>query len=357
VALTVFLFDSAAAHPAWGIAVDHRGQVYFSDLKTVWKIDAQGKLSVFRAGKDHTHDLNIDEAGNLCGAENSYDPATQRFFSAVWKMTPAGDFSYLLAPTDNPPKGTSIWKDRDGNMYLVTNFPERELLVLKRTPNGTVTPLVGSSDAAHGFRQGVPYNLGGMAIATDGTLYFVHGANVSKLTTNSALTPLVRNVVVENASGKPAGASALFGLAVDAQGNVFIADYGNGRILKIAPDGQLATLIRAEESWFPTGVAVRGGELYILEESHTPAYQPIGTRVRKLSPDGRVTVLATVRENSISSGSPSVSEIASDKGSERHGKSRQRTLYAVLGGAGTLTFIIIVWLVRRRVSNRQHREL
>ena len=91
----IFLANTAQAHPAWGIAVDRKGQVYFSDLKTIWKIDAQGRLSVFRAGKDHTHELNIDEAGNLYGAENAYDPATQRFFSAIWKMTPAGGFSYL----------------------------------------------------------------------------------------------------------------------------------------------------------------------------------------------------------------------------------------------------------------------
>lgn len=297
ITICVLLADSSSAHPMWGIVVDRQGQVYFSDLKTIWKIDAQGKLSVFRAGRDHTHDLNIDEAGNLYGAENSYDPATQRFFSAIWKMTPAGSFSYLLAPTDNPPKGTSIWKDRDGNMYHVAYFPERELLVLKRTPNGIVTALVGSSNAVRNYHQGVPHSVGGMAFGADGSLYFVHGANVSKLTASGTLTPLARNVVVENASGSPAGGSPLFGIAVDAQGNAFVADWGNRRVLKITPDGQMTTLIRAEESWFPTGVAVRGGELYILEESHTPASTPIGTRVRKLSSDGKVSTLATVGEN------------------------------------------------------------
>src|SRR5215216_658378 len=116
-AVCVLLPAKAQAHPAWGIVVDSQGQVYFSDLRNVWKIDAQGKLSLVRAGQDHTHDINLGEAGNLYGAENSYDPATQRFFSAIWKLTPTGTFSYLLTPTENPPIGTSIWKDRDGNMY------------------------------------------------------------------------------------------------------------------------------------------------------------------------------------------------------------------------------------------------
>ncbi len=312
IAVCVLLDVKVQAHPAWGIVVDRQGQVYFSDLVTVWKIDAQGRVSVFRAGGDrHTHDLNIDEAGNLYGADNSYEPATQRFFSAIWKMTPGGDFSYLLAPTDDPPEGTSIWRDRDGNMYHVTNHPERELLVLNRTPNGNVTTLVGSSNAAREYRQRVPYSVGGMAFGSEGVLYFTHGANVSKVTVSGTLTALARNLVVENASGNRAGGSSptqLFGIAIDAQGNAFVADYGNRRVLKITPDNRITTLIRAEQSWFPTGVALSGNDLYILENSFTPTHTPIGTRVRKLSPNGRVTVLATVGESRVSFESPSASE-------------------------------------------------
>jgi hypothetical protein len=355
VAVCVILLARAQAHPAWGIAVDYQGQVYFSDLKTIWKIDAQGKLSLFRAGNDHIHDLNIDEAGNLYGAENSYDPATKRFFSAIWKMTPAGSFSYLLAPTDNPPIGTSIWKDRDGNMYHVAYYPERELLVLKRTPNGNVIVSVGSSNAVREYRQGVPYSLGGIAFGADGALFFTHGSNISKVTKSGAVTALARNVVVENAPGNRHAETVFFGIAVDVQGNAFVADYGNQRILKIAPDGQLTTLIRAEESWFPTGVAARGGELYILEESHTPDYKPIGTRVRKLSPDGTVNVLATVGESGVSSGSPTADESLSSESSERIAKPRQTIPYALIGvGISVFALTIIAWCTRRRIHNRQH---
>src|SRR5688572_4279205 len=138
-ALAVYMFPAtdAQAHPAWGIAVDRQGQVYFSDLKTIWKIDAQGKLSVFRAG-GHTHDLNIDDAGNLYGEHD---------FSTIWKMTPAGDFSYVHAPTGNPPRGVSIWTDRDRNMYSVeqNNHLKRETLLLRRTPSGNVSVFAGSS--------------------------------------------------------------------------------------------------------------------------------------------------------------------------------------------------------------------
>lgn len=355
-AACVLAAGGARAHPAWGIAVDREGQVYFSDLKTVWKVDARGSVSVFRAGADrHTHELNVDEAGNVYGADNSYDPATKRFFSSVWKMTPAGDFSYLLAPTDDPPEGTSIWRDRDGNAHHVGSHPEGQLLILKRSPNGGVSVLVGSSDAARSYRQGVPYSLGGTAFGPDGSLYFTHGPNVSKLTTGGTLNALARNVAVESASGSQTGGSVLLGVAVDAQGNAFVADYGNRRVLKITPDNRLTTPVRAEGSWFPTGVAVRDGELYILEESHTPRYEPAGTRVRKLSPDGKIAVLATVGGNRASAESPSAGATSSGENPERTAPVERTAPYALIGaGVGVCALTIIAWRARRRMSERRH---
>lgn len=358
VSICVLLTAKAQAHPAWGIAVDRQGQVYFSDLKTIWKVDAQGRLSVFRAGNDrHTHELNIDEAGNLYGVDNSYDPATQRFFIALWKMTPAGGFSYLLAPTDNPPKGISIWRDRDGNMYSVeqNNQLKHETLLWRRTLSENVSVLAGGS---YGYADGKGSqakfsNIIGMAFGPDNSLYLTDSFSVRKVTMDGTVTTLARNVVAENASGNPAGRIPLLGIAVDAQGNVFVADWANQRILKIAPDGQLATLIRAEEPWFPTGVAIRGDDFYILEESHTPAFIPAGTRVRKLSPDGTVRVLATIGENGVPSASLSAGEILSGENSEGISGPERNIPYSLIGtGVSILVLAVIVWRMRGRMDDR-----
>jgi hypothetical protein len=202
----------------------------------------------------------------------------------------------------------------------------------------------------------VPYGLGGTAFGPDGSLYFTHGPNVSRLTTDGALTVLAHNVAVENASDSPAGSSVLFGVAVDAQGNAYVADHGNRRVLKISPDRQLSTPVRAEESWFPTGVAVRGGELYILEESHTPRYEPAGTRVRRLSPDGKIAVLATVGENRTSADSPSAGATPPAENSERTTTTPERKApYALIGaGVGVFALTVIAWRVRRRMADRRH---
>lgn len=78
-----FLAGQAMAHPATGIVVDQRGNVYFSDLETIWKIEPNGKLSVFRAGVRgrHVHELSIDEQQNIFGADISYEPSTERWIS------------------------------------------------------------------------------------------------------------------------------------------------------------------------------------------------------------------------------------------------------------------------------------
>jgi hypothetical protein len=352
--LTIFticlsLTNSSSAHPAWGIVVDRHGQVYFSDLKTIRKIDAEGKLSVFRPEDNrHTHDLNIDEAGNIYGIDDLYDPATRRFTTAVWKMTPRGEFSYLFAPTDNPPRGMSLWKDRNGNTYSVeqNNQLKRETLLLKRTPSGNVSVLAGGR---YGYADGKGSqarfgSIVGLTFGSDGSLYLTESSNVRKVTMEGIVTTLARNIMVEN--GNLEEGSALFGIAIDAQGNAFIADYGNRRILKIAPNGQRFTLLRSEESWFPTGIAEKNGDLYILEESHTQASVPTGARVRKLSPDGKISVLASVGENTHSSVSttPASPNIKQDDPGPKQFSSDWLIGICVC----VLAVIIIIWQIRRK---------
>ena len=233
-------------------------------------------------------------------------------------------------------------------MYHVTHHPK--LLVLKRSKHGVVTALVGNRNDVRNYRQGVPYSAGGMAFGPDGALYFTHGANVSKVSTSGRLTALARNIRLENASGDRAGETQLFGIAVDGQGNAFVADHGNRRIIKIAPDNQTPTLIRAEGSWFPTGVAEKDGELFILEESHTASHTPTGTRVRKRSREGTATVLAIVGENNISSGTHTVRDASSDEDSEAADETKRNTRYVLIGaGIGVFVLTAIAWRIRSRV--------
>ena len=352
ITVLVFLTCEVQAHPPWGIVVDQQGQVYFSDLETIWKIDAQGKLTVFRAGVSgkHTHELTLDESGTLYGEELAYESATERYISALWKMTPAGNFTYLLAPTDNPPKGMSIWKDRNGNMYSAVwkSNSEHETLILKRTPAGQVSALFGSAETVDKFRQVVLYSVGGMAFGDDGSLYIADGANLRKVKMDGVVTTLAGNLAPltpSNSSTEKSTVIRLLGIAVDPQGNAFVADNDNRRVLKITPAGKATTLLSDEQPWSPSGVAFRNGNLYVLEYGFTPPHTAKGVRVRKLSADGRITLLASIDEN----GKPAVTENPASEGLVPKMETKQKAPYVLIGAAiGIFALSFIIWRVRRK---------
>src|SRR6476661_1128092 len=127
------LAAAASAHPTWGIAADARGQVWFSQLESVWKIDTRGGLHLVRPAVEgrHVHELRLDAAGNLVGEELGYESDTQTYRSAIWEITPSGASHYLLAPTTTPPVGYGIWSDGAGNRYQVQwdDNERRNLLV------------------------------------------------------------------------------------------------------------------------------------------------------------------------------------------------------------------------------------
>lgn len=86
-------------------------------------------------------------------------------------------------------------------------------------------------------------------------------------------------------------------VAVDEAGNVYVADTGNHCIRVISPDGEVTTLAGAEEPGyadgqgsearfnFPSGIAVDAeGSLYVADTANH--------RICKITPDGTVTTLA-----------------------------------------------------------------
>src|SRR5262249_49361544 len=86
----------------------------------------------------------------------------------------------------------------------------------------------------------------------------------------------------------------LRGLALAGNGTVYAAAAGSHCVVKITPGGKVETVLKAERPWSPTGVAVHGNDVYVLE--YTNAHGPPGEwrpRVRKLGRDGTVTTLAT----------------------------------------------------------------
>jgi sugar lactone lactonase YvrE len=108
----------------------------------------------------------------------------------------------------------------------------------------------------------------------------------------------VKDCDSDPADHNPANASSplLRGLGVDSRGNVYVAATSCHRVLKITPDGQVTSILKSERPWSPTGVAVSGEDIYVLEYTNAngPATEGWRPRVRKIARDNTVTTLATV---------------------------------------------------------------
>jgi len=361
----LFLPAAIKAHPATGIVVDRSGNVYFSDLETIWKLDANGKKTVFRPGVNgrHVHELSIDEEGNIYGADLSYNPATKGWPSDVWKMTPDGNVTYLLEPTEHPPHGMSIWRDRDGNMYLVdqNNHTKSQTLLLRRSLDGKVMTFAGS---AYGHKDGSGTaahfsSVGGMAFGPDGSLYLTDGTSVRRVSMEGTVTTIAKDLNFRTREDQPTlfgGAyGSLAGLTVDANGNVYVADAGNRRLLKITTGGKVEVVYRAEPPFFPNGVfATAAGDIYVLEVGLALPSTWSGPRVRKLS-SGKNEIVAAVGFDAPSGIKAAVAE--------QVGSSAETVIeFFYLGGVtrfivillsvGLIVSSLVIWKRKRRPPQR-----
>lgn len=284
--LGLLLCAEASAHPPRGIVVDAGGNVYFSDLERIWKIDRQGQLTLARAGVSgrHIHELVIDRFGSVYGDETSYDPTNETWPTGIWKMGPDGRVMYLLPTTTSPPPGTGLWRDARGCTYLAQQErAARGPLLFRRCPRQRPELLFGSRADARAYRQVLTSNISGTAMGPEGAFYFRHGGTVRKRSPDGAISVAASGLPVEN-----------YGLAVGADRSIYVAELAARRVTRTGANGRRSTVATAAAPWGPTGVFWRSGVLYILEVGIRDPHDDPAFRVRKLLPNGGLQTLATL---------------------------------------------------------------
>ncbi len=186
------------------------------------------------------------------------------------------------------PRGVVV--DSTGNLYVAD-----ENRIRKVTPMGTnwvVTTLAGAGNgSADGTNSAARFNSpNALAVDSAGNLYVVDTGN----NTIRKVTPMGTNWVVTTLVGKagnPGSADGTnstarlnypSGLVVDSAGNLYVTEWGNNTIRKVAPSGTnwvVTTLARNVGNPGPTGVALdSAGNLYVAD--------PYNSTIRKVTPVG-----------------------------------------------------------------------
>jgi len=210
----------------------------------------------------------------------------------------------------NVPSGVAVAPA--GGDIFVADF--QNFRIRRVTPDGTVTTLAGG-DASAGRCVDGPGDTAGFAypsaIAADaaGNLYVYDHCAIRRIDPAGQVTTLAGALesdgtpdcgYVDDASGAVArfdDAGYGGGIASDAAGNVYVADFGNDAIRKVTADGAVTTLAGGAGAGYadgsgasarfdgPAGVAVAAdGVVYVTEAGNN--------RLRVIAPGGSVTTLA-----------------------------------------------------------------
>jgi sugar lactone lactonase YvrE len=258
------------------------------------------------AGFQYPQGVAVDASGNVYVAD--------RYNYLIRKITSGGDVTTLAgqvgvtgsingtgtAASFNNPQGVAV--DGSGNVYVAD---QGNNLIRKITSGGDVTTLAGqagvtgSTDGA-GTVASFNYPIG-VAVDASGNVYVGDEGNnlIRKITSGGNVTTLAGSGSVGSTNG--IGTAAKFyhpyGVAVDALGNVYVADQGNDLIRKITSGGLVTTLAgtgsggasngtgTAASFFWPQGVAVDpSGNVYVADSSNN--------LIRKITSGGVVTTLA-----------------------------------------------------------------
>src|ERR1039457_3961101 len=216
-----------------------------------------------------------------------------------------GDGGPALAAQFSNIQGIAV--DRLGNLYLSDTSNHR----VRKVSGGIVTTIAGTGVAGYGGDGGSALNAQlnfpyGLALDSAGNLYVADLGNqrVRRIGTDGVIVTIAGT---GRKASSPDGAAALDTsllsprtVAVDATGNLYIAEFEGHRVRKLTPNGRLSTVAgtgvagwsgdgsraAAAQIDYPAGMAFdRAGALYFADSGNHV--------VRKLYADGTIGSLGT----------------------------------------------------------------
>jgi sugar lactone lactonase YvrE len=317
-----------------GVAVDRAGNIYIADSGNYAIREVSGGL------------INTVAGNNACCLfQGDYGPAVKAVLSVPQGVALAGDGSVyisesgvgrvrkVLAGIITTKAGTGVLGysndgasaliaqlsnvaglavDSAGNLYIADYGNSRVRMV---TLGGTISTVAGNGFPGYSGDNGLATNAqlsgpSGLAMDSAGNLYIADaGGNRVRVVSSTGFISTLAGSGQAGYSGDGGSAAAAqlnapAGVAVDAAGNVYIADTYNNRVRKVAPGGIITTvagigvqgssgdggLATSASLNLPSGVVVDGSDNLFISDTGN-------NRVRRVSPTG---IIATVAGTGVS---------------------------------------------------------
>jgi trimeric autotransporter adhesin len=266
------LATSAQLYFPYGIAVDASGNIYIADYNNRIRVVTRGTGIITTVAGDGTEGYSGD------GGQATSTGLTKPSLIAV---------------------------DTSGNIYIADSYSGRVRMVTKST--GIITTVVGDGTREHKGDGGLAtsaglYNPHGVAVDASGNIYIADSFRIRMVTKSTGIITTVAGYGTQGYSGDGGPATSaslmyLWGVAVDASGNIYIADTNNDRIRVVTKSTGIITTVagggvkgdvvslgdggQATSAYVyaPRGIAVdASGNIYIA----TPEYH----RIRHVNPMG-----------------------------------------------------------------------
>jgi sugar lactone lactonase YvrE len=233
--------DSVTYNFPAAVAVNSAGLVYVADQSNhaIRTITTSGGVATFATGFTTPSGVAVDFAGNVFVADDGSNLITKLSAKAVGGVFAGKGRGAVngvgVAASFNQPEGLAA--DASGNIYVADKGNN---LIRKITTDGTVTTFAGSgtAGATNGVGTAASFNgPTGIALDASGNVYVADSNNnlIRKITTDGTVTTLAGTGTagLNNGTLTTATFNNPQGLVVDSFGRIFVVDTGNSVIRMI----------------------------------------------------------------------------------------------------------------------------